>query len=119
MSATSYRTVHTTHCCVRCGCKYGQNEICPVALGQDNGNPNCQFCAEDLDTTTPKGPFTLAEARLYETGYLDGQNSVLADLEFTVDEEGDETIKVFSARFERTTLARFLARVVKDCLRGR
>lgn len=24
------KDVHTEHCCVNCGCKYGEDEYCPV-----------------------------------------------------------------------------------------
>lgn len=40
-------------------------------------------------------------AEAYETGYREGGDSVLADLELAVDEEGDDAIKAFFARFER------------------
>ena len=42
-------TVHSTHCCVQHGCKYGEDEYCPVLLGLENG-PGCPAsyqCSED------------------------------------------------------------------------
>jgi hypothetical protein len=35
--------VHLTHCCVR-GCKYGQDENCPVASGKTLPQYPCEDC---------------------------------------------------------------------------
>lgn len=36
-------SVHTTHCCVIHGCKYGEDD-CPVALGQEKQEYPCEYC---------------------------------------------------------------------------
>lgn len=42
--------VHATHCCHRCGCKYG-DEDCPVVLGGVVGisRSECDYCCDDTD----------------------------------------------------------------------
>jgi hypothetical protein len=37
--------VHTTHCCEKCGCKYGDSG-CPVELGLMAAEFPCQNCEE-------------------------------------------------------------------------
>lgn len=37
--------VHATHCCTKCGCKYG-DEDCPVATGEVAPVYKCQDCEE-------------------------------------------------------------------------
>ena len=38
-----FLVVHNTHCCKRCGCKYG-DEDCPVKTGLVQGLSQCEFC---------------------------------------------------------------------------
>lgn len=52
--------VHATHCCKRCGCKYGDFH-CPVELGTVEPEFECEFCEErlnnivdELNYATPK-----------------------------------------------------------------
>lgn len=40
--------VHTSHCCKHHGCKYGEDETCPVVLGDAEGNAGCEYCADFL-----------------------------------------------------------------------
>ena len=44
--------VHTEHCCVKCGCKYGEEERCSVVSGRKPQSYACgtnQICDLDLD----------------------------------------------------------------------
>jgi hypothetical protein len=41
-----YLSVHDSHCCPRCGCKYGRDD-CPVASGTERGI-RCEECQEEL-----------------------------------------------------------------------
>lgn len=43
--------VHTSHCCIWHGCKYG-DEDCPVALGRARQEHVCQVCSEDYGLQT-------------------------------------------------------------------
>lgn len=36
--------VYVRHCCLRHGCKYGDDEGCPVATGQQVQDHPCEFC---------------------------------------------------------------------------
>jgi len=38
--------VHATHCCSVHGCKYGQDDVCPVTNGLDDG-VRCEDCDWD------------------------------------------------------------------------
>jgi hypothetical protein len=38
--------VHQTHCCIKHGCKYG-DEDCPVASGEIKQDYVCEWCGED------------------------------------------------------------------------
>lgn len=38
--------VHTSHCCIRHGCKYGDEE-CPVVLGTHEQRYDCEDCYRD------------------------------------------------------------------------
>jgi len=40
--------VHTSHCCVRHGCKYG-DEDCPVVLGTHKQKYDCEDCDRDCE----------------------------------------------------------------------
>ena len=44
-----YASVHDAHCCVRHGCKYG-DEDCPVVLGKETG-VKCEYCEMDTHDT--------------------------------------------------------------------
>jgi hypothetical protein len=33
LSGLSEKDVHTEHCCAHCGCKYGEDDVCPVVQG--------------------------------------------------------------------------------------
>lgn len=35
--------VHTSHCCPKCGCKYGDDD-CPVVLGTHEAKFECESC---------------------------------------------------------------------------
>ena len=41
--------VHVTHCCKRCGCKYGDDD-CPVELGKVEAEFECEFCESRLNS---------------------------------------------------------------------
>lgn len=43
------RDVHTEHCCLIHGCKYG-DEDCPVATGKKAQSFECEDCAEEVET---------------------------------------------------------------------
>ena len=38
------RCVHTEHCCVLHGCKYGEDDFCPVVLKQRRQSYLCESC---------------------------------------------------------------------------
>jgi hypothetical protein len=40
--------VHVEHCCVRHGCKYGDDEDCPVESGKVQQSYPCESCTEDV-----------------------------------------------------------------------
>ena len=40
--------VHAAHCCKWHGCKYGEDEICPVVLGKVEQEYPCEWCSEEL-----------------------------------------------------------------------
>lgn len=42
----SEKDVHTEHCCVNHGCKYGDND-CPVILGIKKQSFSCELCYEE------------------------------------------------------------------------
>jgi hypothetical protein len=48
--------VHATHCCERCGCKYGDDD-CPVVLGKVEGieRSACDYCFDEapIDMVLP------------------------------------------------------------------
>jgi hypothetical protein len=41
--------VHTGHCCIQHGCKYGDEEQCPVATGTERQDHPCEFCSMDAE----------------------------------------------------------------------
>jgi hypothetical protein len=43
------RCVHSTHCCAVHGCKYGNDDVCPVANGNKLQNYPCETCSFVLD----------------------------------------------------------------------
>lgn len=45
------KCVHTEHCCVFHGCKYG-DEDCPVYLGLKKQSYPCEFCNEEIPTVS-------------------------------------------------------------------
>lgn len=40
--------VHATHCCPKCGCKYGDQK-CPVMLGLIEAEYLCESCEQDRE----------------------------------------------------------------------
>lgn len=42
------KNVHTEHCCKHHGCKYGEDEFCPVVLGLQEQSHLCELCDDDL-----------------------------------------------------------------------
>lgn len=40
--------VHTEHCCRIHGCKYGQEDSCPVWLGYKAQNYVCEYCYDSV-----------------------------------------------------------------------
>lgn len=46
--------VHTRHCCVRHGCKYGEEDSCPVWLGYVNQENPCEQCNTELPSRPEK-----------------------------------------------------------------
>jgi hypothetical protein len=49
---------HTSHCCIRHGCKYGDPQ-CPVKTGEATQEYDCEGCEEDAEAQ----PVTRAELR--------------------------------------------------------
>jgi len=45
--------VHTEHCCLKHGCKYG-NALCPVATGRQPQSFLCEACEWDIEATATK-----------------------------------------------------------------
>lgn len=43
---TSYG-VHRAHCCARHGCKYGEDDVCPVRMGLAPQDYRCEHCFDD------------------------------------------------------------------------
>ena len=41
------KNVHTEHCCLQHGCKYGHDDICPVATGEQAQSYPCEECIGD------------------------------------------------------------------------
>lgn len=39
--------VHTRHCCIVHGCKYGEYDTCPVCIGYAKQEHLCEWCSED------------------------------------------------------------------------
>lgn len=57
--------VHTTHCCPKCGCKYG-HEDCPVAAGRYLPEYDCEVCEEiENDWKTDERTIELQRQRDY------------------------------------------------------
>lgn len=42
------KCVHTEHCCIKHGCKYG-DENCPVELGIKQQSYDCESCGIDFE----------------------------------------------------------------------
>lgn len=42
-----YKDVHTEHCCVNCGCKYGEEDTCPVVQGWKKQSNPCRGDCRD------------------------------------------------------------------------
>lgn len=40
------KCVHTEHCCIEHGCKYGKEDSCPVYLGYKKQTYRCEICEE-------------------------------------------------------------------------
>lgn len=40
--------VHVTHCCLHHGCKYGEDETCPVVLGAHKQEYPCEECSNNM-----------------------------------------------------------------------
>lgn len=40
---------HVTHCCERHGCKYGEDETCPVVQKKNNQEYPCEDCQNPWD----------------------------------------------------------------------
>lgn len=45
--------VHTEHCCIVHGCKYGEDSTCPVTNGRKKQSYTCENCHEDGFTEIP------------------------------------------------------------------
>ncbi len=59
---------HVSHCCRHHGCKYGENETCPVVLGTHKQKYPCETCGmnehpRDEEADDPNDPYG---------GYFDG-----------------------------------------------
>ena len=48
----SNRDVHTEHCCQLHGCKYGDQDSCPVASGRKRQSYPCEYCESDRYETS-------------------------------------------------------------------
>lgn len=58
--------VHGTHCCVKHGCKYGEDD-CPVELGKVIQEHPCEECDDQLDIEQPRHPEGTPEYAAYRT----------------------------------------------------
>jgi hypothetical protein len=56
--------VHATHCCKKCGCKYGDAD-CPVELGTVEAEFPCEDCESRLNSLVDDINYASAED-LYE-----------------------------------------------------
>lgn len=45
----SEKDVHTEHCCLKHGCKYGDDD-CTVTTGQKAQSFECEYCDSDKET---------------------------------------------------------------------
>ena len=45
----SEKDVHTEHCCVVHGCKYGENDTCPVTTETKKQSGACEYCYMDAE----------------------------------------------------------------------
>jgi hypothetical protein len=41
-SSDKEKDVHTEHCCKYCGCKYGEDDFCPVVNGRKSQSFSCE-----------------------------------------------------------------------------
>lgn len=39
-----FKDVHTEHCCIDHGCKYGEDDTCTVVTGQAKQSYGCEYC---------------------------------------------------------------------------
>jgi len=44
------KDVHTEHCCIVHGCKYGEDDTCPVTTGQKPQSYPCEDCDTSIMT---------------------------------------------------------------------
>ena len=47
--------VHAAHCCLKCGCKYGDDD-CPVCSGRVEQKYPCEFCKEEKPDYSVRPP---------------------------------------------------------------
>jgi len=67
------KNVHTEHCCVRHGCKYGEDDTCPVTTKQQSQSYPCEDCDTSIMTEFKWGD--LVEA-LDDVSFSDGTKHV-------------------------------------------
>ena len=60
------KNVHTEHCCLKHGCKYGDRD-CPVATGKQEQSSHCETCGLVAEGYYPEEPFTQSQVEALVT----------------------------------------------------
>jgi hypothetical protein len=69
--------VHRTHCCIKHGCKYG-DEDCPVANGSIKQDHDCEYCYMEKEEAKAKHDCLAHFGEYYKLG-LDVHGVIDAD----------------------------------------
>lgn len=65
--------VHTEHCCLQHGCKYGKDDTCTVVTGKAPQSFPCEDCTQDVPLTSEDEALSVIAKKLgFET--LETQN---------------------------------------------
>lgn len=60
------RDVHTEHCCIKHGCKYGEPDECTVCNGTKTQSYPCEYCLEDEEDNSSNTLIEEQAARIAE-----------------------------------------------------
>lgn len=63
MEQESFKDVHTEHCCILHGCKYGKDDKCTVMLRKAKQGYPCEYC-DEKGITTLEEVFAVDEGRI-------------------------------------------------------